>query len=196
MDGFCIIIKAEMKLYIKNMVCPRCIMAIEQTLKQLNIAYQSIRLGEVVTDNELTDSQIDQFRSEIEALGFELLNDSQKQTIEQIKDIIIAHIHHTQEKKTNISEIISSKLRKEYSSLSKLFSTTEGITIEQYVILQKTERIKELLSYDEQTLSEIAIDMGYSSVAHLSAQFKKITGMTPTQFKSQGIHLRQSLDRL
>lgn len=185
-----------MKLYIKNMVCPRCIMAIEQTLKQSDIAYLSVRLGEVVTADELSDRQIARFRSEIEALGFDLLDDSQKQTIEQIKDIIIAYIHHTQEKKTNISEILSSKLRKDYSSLSKLFSSTEGITIEQYVILQKTERIKELLSYNEQTLSEIAVDMGYSSVAHLSAQFKKITGMTPTQFKSQGIHLRQSLDSL
>lgn len=185
-----------MKLYIKNMVCPRCIMAIEQVLKQSDIAYRDVRLGEVITESKLTGDRIEEFRSKIESLGFELLNDNQKLIIEQIKDIIISYVRHTQEKKANISEIISSQLHRDYSSLSKLFSATEGITIEQFVILQKAERIKELLSYGQQTLSEIAVDMGYSSVAHLSSQFKKITGMTPTEFKAQGIHLRQSIDNL
>lgn len=171
-------------------------MAIENVLKELNINYQDVRLGEVITSDELTNEDISVFRTKIEALGFELLDDNQKQIIEQIKAIIIDYIHHIQDKKTNLSEILSQRLHRDYSWLSKLFSTVEGITIEQYVILQKTERIKELLSYDEQTLSEIAIDMGYSSVAHLSAQFKRVTGMTPTQFKAQGISLRQSLDNL
>ena len=184
----------NMKLNVKNMVCPRCIMAVENVLRELDIDYHDVRLGEVITSDELTNAQLNDFRIKVEALGFELLDDMQKQTIEQIKAIIVESVHHTQQTKMNLSETLSSKLHRDYSSLSKLFSTTEGMTIEHYVMLQKTERIKELLSYGEQTLSEIAIDMGYSSVAHLSSQFKKITGMTPSQFKAQGISLRQSLD--
>lgn len=185
-----------MRLFIKNMVCPRCKMAVENVLNNLEIAYQDVRLGEVITTDELTDSQISDFRKEIESLGFELLDDSQKRIVEKIKSIIIGYIHYEQHDKMNLSEVLSSELNRDYSWLSKLFSVTQGLTIEQFAILQKTERIKELLTYGEKTLSEIAMDMGYSSVAHLSAQFKKITGMTPSQFKSQGISLRKGLDKI
>ena len=116
--------------------------------------------------------------------------------IEQIKTTIINHIHFSGENGFNISEILTNDLHKDYSLLSKLFSSTEGITIEHYTILQKIEKAKELLTYNKQTLSEIAFALGYSSVSHLSSQFKKVTGLTPTQFKAQGVDLRKSLDRL
>lgn len=185
-----------MKLYIKNMVCPRCIMAVETILNQLNIPALDIRLGEVVLNSEIDKEQTTALRKELDRLGFELLDDSQQQLIEQIKAIVINQIHHTEEQNSNISDILVSELHRDYSYLSKLFSTTEGITIEHFVILQKIERVKELLTYDQQTLSEIADELSYSSVAHLSAQFKKVTGLTPTQFKQQGIELRRGLEEI
>ncbi|PXV69044.1 AraC-like DNA-binding protein [Dysgonomonas alginatilytica] len=185
-----------MKLYIKNMVCPRCIMAVENTLNQLNIISLDVRLGEVVLANEIDKNQLSILRKELSNLGFELLDDSQQQLIEQIKAIAIKHVHYNDEQNLNISELLVSELHRDYSYLSKLFSTTEGITIEHFVILQKIERVKELLTYDLQTLSEIADELGYSSVAHLSAQFKKVTGLTPTRFKQQGIDLRRGLDQI
>lgn len=185
-----------MKLYIKNMVCPRCIMAVENIFNQLNIPVLDVRLGEVVLSDAIDKEQTNILRRDLEKLGFELLDDSQQQIIEQIKAIVIRQIHHTEEQNANISDILVSELHRDYSYLSKLFSTTEGITIEHFVILQKIERVKELLSYDQQTLSEIADELSYSSVAHLSAQFKKVTGLTPTQFKQQGIDLRRGLEEI
>lgn len=185
-----------MKLFIKNMVCPRCIMAVEDVLRNQYIHVLDIKLGEVITKNDLNKSQLNRLEKELKKLGFELLNDSQQQTIEKVKSIIIDHIHYKKEQESNFSHILSSTLSKDYSYLSKLFSATEGITIEHFVILQKTERVKELLTYNQMTLSEIAIEMGYSSVAHLSSQFKKATGLTPSQFRAQGIGLRQPLDNV
>jgi len=171
-------------------------MAVEQILERHRISYQDVRLGEVITGKDLTGDEIKSLREDLEKVGFELLDNEQQQVIEKIKAIIIQNIHYSGDKKFNLSHILSTELSRDYSSLSKLFSTTEGMTIEQFVILQKTERVKELLSYNQQNLNEIAFEMGYSSVAHLSAQFKKITGMTPTQFKSQGIRLRHGLDNV
>lgn len=185
-----------MKLTIKNMVCPRCIMAVQSILERLNISYLDIKLGEVIIDKDIKADKLLMLQSELESLGFELLDDGQQQIIEKIKSIIINQIHYSTEQNINLSERLSSELHRDYSSLSKLFSTTEGITIEHFVILQKTEKVKELLSYNQKSLSEIAFELGYSSVAHLSSQFKKVTGLTPSQFKSQGIHLRQGLDKL
>lgn len=180
------------------MVCPRCIMAVKNTLDELDITNIEVRLGEVILSSPLNDTEKNKLKLKLADLGFELLDDTQQQTIELIKTIIIQQIHYQDREKNNmtISEILSSSLQRDYATLSKLFSTVEGITIEQYVILQKTEKVKELLTYGQKTLSEIAFEMNYSSVAHLSAQFKKITGLTPTQFKSQGIQLRQSLDKV
>lgn len=184
------------RIYIKNMVCPRCISAVDKTLNDMGIVPTQIQLGEVLLKEKLSDDQTLQLKEKLLAQGFELLDDARKQQIEKIKSIVIEHIHHLEDGKFNFSEIISNELFKEYSQLSKLFSVTEGITIEQFVILQKIEKVKELLVYDQLNLSEIANKMGYSSVAHLSSQFKKTIGLTPSQFKSQGIELRKGLDNL
>lgn len=180
-----------MKLYIKNMVCPRCIMAVENLLQHLQIKTVEVRLGVVILEDIIMPEQKENLKEKLEVLGFELLEDSQQQIIERIKSIIIDLVHYDKENnESNISTLLVDELNRDYSWLSKLFSSTEGITIEQFMIRQRIEHIKELLSYNEKTLSEIALEMGYSSVAHLSAQFKKITGLTPTQYKSQNIVLR------
>ena len=130
-------------------------------------------------------------------LGFELLDDKRKKLIEQIKTLIIQSIHYNKEQPAkNYSAFIAENLHHDYSYLSKLFSETEGLTIEQFIINHKIEKVKELLVYDEKNLSEIAFETGYSSVAHLSAQFKKVTGLTPTVFKQSGIQHRKTLDKL
>lgn len=178
------------------MVCPRCIIAVQNILNQLDITSLDVRLGEVVLANDIDKDQLNILRKELSNLGFELLDNSQQQLIEQIKASAIKLVHYHNEQNLNLSELLTSELHRDYSYLSKLFSTTEGITIEHFVILQKIERVKELLTYDQQTLSEIADELGYSSVAHLSAQFKKVTGLTPTQFKQQGIDLRRGLDQI
>ena len=178
------------------MVCPRCIMAIENSLKSLNIPFIEVRLGEVLLENEIYNEQLKEFQSNIKKLGFELLNDKNSALIHQIKTIIIEHIHSEKENDINLSELISSKISKDYAQLSKLFSSTLGMTIEQFTILQKIEKVKELLIYDELSLKEIAFRMNYSSPAHLSAQFKKISGLTPTEFKNLGIKGRKFLDKI
>lgn len=178
------------------MVCPRCIMSVEGILKSQGIESLDVRLGEVIVAGDLNKSRLEAFRLALESVGFELLDDNQQQLIEQIKTTIINQIHFSGESAFTISDILSTALHKDYSLLSKLFSATEGITIEHYTILQKIEKAKELLTYNRQTLSEIAYALGYSSVAHLSSQFKKVTGLTPSQFKSQGIDLRKGIDQV
>ncbi|WP_460562173.1 helix-turn-helix domain-containing protein [Ferruginibacter profundus] len=185
-----------MKLYIKNMVCPRCMKAVEQVFKNVDVKPLDIHLGEVLLKDPLTPAQLQSVNTQLQQLGFELLDDNKKQLIEKIKSIVIEHIHYREDEKFIFSEVVAAALHKDYSVLSKLFSETEGITIEQYVIQQKIERVKELLVYNEMNLNEIAFKLNYSSVAHLSAQFKKVTGLTPSQFKAQDIHLRKSLDGL
>ena len=175
------------------MVCPRCVMAVEEILHKIGLEETQVSLGEATLFEEISTEQLESFKKELISVGFELLDDKQKQLIEKIKMIIISSIADNQKK---LSELITTEVNKDYSYLSKLFSTTEGVTIEQYTIIQKIEKAKELLTYNQLTLSEIAFKLSYSSVAHLSAQFKKITGLTPTQFKSQGIHLRISLDSI
>ncbi len=178
------------------MVCQRCIRAIEQSLANMNIEPLYVSLGEVILQSPLTPADLEQFESQLKQLGFELLDDNRSQQIVKIKSIIVDHIHYQEDEKVTFSKILSNELNKEYSQLSKLFSETEGITIEQFVILQKIEKVKELLAYKEMNLNEISYKLGYSSVAHLSAQFKKVTGLTPSQFKAQGSGLRKSLDRV
>lgn len=185
-----------MKMYIKHMVCPRCISAVENTFLDIQVQPLQVLLGEVTLAKELDPEQAEQVKKNLESLGFEVLDDNRKQQVEKIKSLIIEHIHHLEDGKFVFSEMLASELNKEYSQLSKLFSVTEGITIEQFVILQKTEKVKELILYNQMNLSEIADKMGYSSVAHLSAQFKKTIGLTPSQFKAQGLSLRKPLDKL
>lgn len=185
-----------MKLYIKNMVCARCIHAVEKLFLRMHIQPMHVQLGEVVLQETLTAAQNEQLARQLQEMGFELLDDTRKQLIDRIKTIVIEQIHHSEDEKFPFTEILAKALNKEYSVISKLFSETEGITIEQYVILQKIEKTKELLAYNEMNLNEISFKLGYSSSAHLSAQFKKVTGLTPSQFKLLGIHLRKPIDRI
>lgn len=193
---FCIFRKQPiMTLSIKNMVCQRCIMAVEDILKNMSITPKYIHLGEVEVSEDLNPTQIQELKGKLQEIGFELLDNYQQKLIENIKSLIISSIQNFKEI-NNYSDFLSSKLNKDYSSLSKLFSATEGITIEHFIILQKIEKVKELITYQEFNLSEISYKLNYSSVAHLSGQFKKITGLTPSQFKNQGIKLRKPLDTI
>ena len=178
------------------MVCNRCINAVSSLLTDLKIPYASVQLGEVLLQKELSQKQLGILKTGLTKLGFELLDDAKKKTIEKIKNSIIRHVHYNEESGNyNLSEILSSSLHKDYSYLSNLFSEVEGITIEKYFINQKIEKAKELLVYDELSLGEIAFQLGYSSVAHLSSQFKKVTGLTPSHFKSLGGH-RKPIDEV
>ncbi|MEJ7768249.1 MAG: AraC family transcriptional regulator [Chitinophagaceae bacterium] len=186
-----------MHLYIKNMVCHRCILVVKQELEKLNIPLCNITLGEVETEHALAPGKIEQLSNNLSILGFELLDNAKQQLIEKIKNIVINQIHYSEEERhLNFSVILSRSLHKDYSYLSNLFSEVEGITIEKYVINQKIEKVKELIIYDQLSLSEIAYKQGYSSVAHLSNQFKKVTGLTPSHFKKVGQNKRKPLDQI
>lgn len=179
------------------MVCNRCILVVKQELDKLHIEANNVVMGEVDTKQDLTDVQLAQFASRLTSLGFELLDDSKQQLIEKIKKILIHQVHYASEiSNHNISDILSAALLKDYAYLSRLFSDVEGITIEKYLINQKIEKVKELIIYDELSLSEIAFKLGYSSVAHLSNQFKKVTGLTPSYFKKAGQQKRKPLDEV
>jgi len=170
--------------FIKNMVCARCIMVVKETLKQLNIDAEKVELGVVETSHSLNEVDKKQLSENLNRLGFEIIEDKKIRTVERVKNLIIEMVHHTKSQlKGNLSEYLSRELLRDYSLLSSLFSEIENTTIEKYFILQKIEKVKELLVYDELTLSEIAERLHYSSVAHLSSQFKNVTGMTPTEFK-------------
>lgn len=185
------------RIHIKNMVCPRCIMAVRQILDRLEIPYLSVKLGEVCLKQPLKDQQKITLQRELESIGFELLEDQRQQLVEQIKRSIIELVHQeNNELKVNLSDFLVEQCHRDYSFLSKLFPEVCGITIEKYFIHQKIERVKELLAYNELSLSEIALLLNYSSTAHLSAQFKSVTGMTPTQFKQQEGGMRKPLDQI
>ncbi len=183
-------------LYIKNMVCDRCKAAVKGELDKNGIAYDSIELGEVKLKGSLSDKQLSSLTSGIENLGFELIEDKSARLVSQIKKAIIEWVHGKENPKLKFSAYLSDLLHKDYASLSSLFSTVEGTTIEQYLIHQKIERAKELLVYDELSLSEIADQLHYSSLQHLSTQFKKITGLTPSHFKKIGAAKRVSIDKV
>lgn len=177
------------------MVCSRCISVVRNEFVKLGLEPESIIMGEVTLVNELTGEQHTMIENALKGHGFELIDDKKSTTIEKIKTVIIDQVHHVNDRlKVNYSTLISNSLGRDYSYLSNLFSEVEGITIEQYVILQKIEKVKELLVYDELSLSQIADELGYSSVAHLSNQFKKITGLTPSHFKTIKENKRVSLD--
>lgn len=171
-------------LRIKNMVCDRCIKAVEQILTQCHIPFSHITLGQVVLPVSVPEDKHQMLSKDLRQAGFELIDDKKARIINTIKTTIIKVVHHAeQNEKQNWSEVLTKDLAYEYNYLSTLFSSVEGITIEQYIIRQRIEKAKELLFYDELNLSEIAYRLGYSSVAHLSAQFKKVTGMSPSQLK-------------
>lgn len=184
-----------MKLFIKNMVCPRCIMSVEQLLKQQGIGYQQVLLGEVELAEALPTERTESLDKALRELGFSLIDNRKSRMIEQVKKIIIGLVRNEQEQpQQNLSALLSEALHYDYNYLSNIFSEVEGTTIEKYLIAQKIERVKELLVYDELTLNEIAFQLGYSSTAHLSSQFKKVTGLTPSHFKQVKENKRRSLD--
>jgi len=181
------------------MVCQRCILAVEKLMQSMDLELKSIHLGEVNLAAETLDYQtLQALDKALIQLGFERIDDKKSKTIQQIKLLIIQHIHHqiTQNEKNNWSYILSQHLKLDYSYLSHLFSSVEGITIEQFIILQKIEKAKELLIYDELNINEIADQLGYGNVSHLSAQFKKVTGFTPSNFKKEQQYARKALDQL
>ena len=176
-----------MKLFIKNMVCPRCILVVRDILRQAGIEASSVVLGEAVLPAELTAERRKELDEALRAVGFELIDDSRKQGVEREKDAAL---------RTNLSDYIADRLHQDYGAVSSLFSEIENTTIEQYFIAQKIERVKELLVYGELSLGEIADKLNYSSTAHLSAQFKKVTGLTPSHFRKIGENRRKPLDKV
>lgn len=186
----------QASIYIRNMVCDRCKASVENILQELDIDFREIRLGEVYLNAPMREGIRSTLAAKLEEVGFELLQDRDSRTINRIKTEVLRIIRHNDFENQNLSAQLSVHLNKEYSSLSKLFSQVEGRTIESYYIDQRIEYVKELIVYNELSLSEIADKTHYSSVAHLSAQFKKITGMTPTQFRKLGSGGRKKLDEV
>ena len=180
------------------MVCHRCKMVVEAELEKLGLHPVKVELGEVaLSEKELTTDQQEAVKGALEKVGFELMDDRKSRLIEKIKNVIINLVHYSDEPtKQRYSDLIAAEVHYDYPYLSKLFTEVEGITIEQYIIQQKIEKVKEYLIYDELSLSQIAFNMGYSSVAHLSTQFKKITGLTPSQFKALQHKNRKPLDEV
>jgi len=173
-----------MKLFIKNMVCIRCKMVVRSELERIGIQYKVVELGEAELFDNISPDQREQLNLLLKKSGLELMDDKKSMLIEKIKTVIIELVHYSGElPKTKFSEYLSEKLNHDYTYLSNLFSEVQGITIEHFLIAHKIERVKELLVYDELNLTEIAYKLHYSSVAHLSNQFKKVTGLTPSHFK-------------
>lgn len=186
-----------MKLYIKNMVCRRCIMAVEKIFIDNGYHLQKIELGEVDVQEGLNSEAIQKLDADLKQIGFEIIDDRKSRIIEKIKNLIISLVYQSDKPlNINISDYLSREMNYEYNYLSNLFSEVEGNTIEKYFINQKIERVKELLIYDESTLSEIAFNLGYSSVAYLSTQFKKVTGLTPGYFKAIKAQKRRNIEDL
>ena len=184
-----------MEINIKNMVCNRCIMAVSQIFDDEGIKVEHIQLGKVKTSKEIESETLERISGKLKKVGFEIIHDSKSRIIEEIKTISIDYVYqHNGENEMNFSDYLTDKLNLDYPYLSTLFSSVEGTTIEKHLINLKIERVKELLVYDEKNLSEIAWQLGYSSVAHLSGQFKKVTGFTPSYFKKLGEAKRKSLD--
>ena len=174
-----------MKLFIKYMLSNRCKMAVKDELKKLDLHFVFVDLGEVEIMEQLSASQLEQLKTNLLLTGLELMDDRKGILIERIKTSIIELVHNSEDEmlKTTLSVYLSEKLKHEYTYLANLFSEIQGSTIEQFLIAHKVERIKELIIYDELNISEIAYKMNYSSVAHLSNQFKKVTGLSPSHFK-------------
>ncbi len=186
-----------MRIFIKNMVCNRCVMAVEALFKTEGFKTNHVSLGVVDTKETLTSEQLKTIESKLKDIGFERISDKKSLIIEKIKTTVIELIHHSDNQiKTNLSDYLSEKLNYDYHYLSNIYSEIEGTTIEKFYIAQRIEKAKELMVYDELTLSEIAFKLHYSSVAHLSSQFKKITGLTPSYFKNIRAEKRKPLDKV
>jgi AraC family transcriptional regulator len=187
-----------MLLHIKNMVCDRCILIVKQQLVQLGLVVDTISLGMADVSPDPDTLKLQEVAANLQVLGFELIDKEKNQLIEQIKTQIIGIVHYSDLSavQQSLMHIIAQKLNRDYVYLSRLFSDAEGITIEKYIIQQKVEKVKELLQYGELNLNEIAFQMGYSSSAHLSTQFKAVTGMPPSKYKLQPGGNRKPLDQV
>lgn len=189
--------KRQMKLYIKYMVSIRCKMVVKAELDKLGLQYEAVDLGEVSIRGVITTAQRAHLKTELAKSGLELMEDKKATLIEKIKTVIIEMVHYSEElPKVKNSEYISSKLDYDYTYLANMFSETTGMTIEHFIIAHKIERVKELLLYDELNLTEISYKLNYSSVSHLSSQFKKVTGLTPTFYKRLKQKRRRPLEDL
>ena len=178
------------------MVCNRCITAVKHELEKIKLSIINISLGEVELAEPVAIEQLTILSARLEDLGFELLDNQKQKQIEKIKNLLIKKVQSSDiEEHFSISNFLGKEFKKDYSSISRLFSEVEGITIEQFFILQKVEKIKEFLTYGEMNLKEISYQLGYSSPAHLSAQFKKVIGLSPREFKNIG-GKRKPLDKV
>ncbi len=189
----------EMKLHVKNMVCPRCIMAVEQLLSEQNIDFSKVDLGLVeLPYAAIEDEKISRFRAGLVQLGFDLIDDHKTQLINQVKQLVIKQLRDDswRSHRMNFSDAITSAIPYSYNYVSQVFSENEGLTLEKFIIAQKIEMAKELLSYGELSLNQIADKLDYSSSAHLSAQFKKVTGISPSEYKKLEKPDRKALDSL
>lgn len=186
-------------LIVKNMVCHRCVLSVKEILKSLSIPFHEVLVGEIHLCETIEDNTREVLKQRLGKIGLELIDSRIGETIEKIKQLVIKKARNEiddKERRIKLSTYLSSRLHQEYTSLSKLFSDTEGRTIENFFILHRIEKAKELLVYGQLSLSEIAFDLDYSSVAHLSTQFKKVTGLTPSHFKEIGIAKRKTLDQI
>jgi AraC-like DNA-binding protein len=186
-----------MRQYVKFMVSHRCKMMVRYVLNRLKIPYISVDLGVIELEEPLSAEKHDLLDSELRKSGLELLDDKRNVLVEKVKIVIIEMIHYAESlPKQNYSDYISEKVGYDYTYLSNVFSEVKGMTIQQFIILNKIEKVKELILYDELSISEIAFRLNYSSVAHLSNQFKKVTGLTPAYFKSMAKKRRLNLEEL
>jgi len=190
-------VKKPARLLIQNMVCQRCIMTVEDILNRLNIDYTSVTMGEATLTKKLTGEELKAVEKALNKVGFALIETRVNKVIEDIKKAILEYINMgLDSQRQNLSSFITDRISYDYSYLSDLFSSIEGRTIEQYFIVQRIEKVKELLVYDQLSLTEISYRTGFSSVHHLSAQFKKVTGLTPSQFNKMTAEKRKSIDLL
>ncbi|MCB9182273.1 MAG: helix-turn-helix domain-containing protein [Flavobacteriales bacterium] len=183
-------------LTIRNMVCDRCRTAVARVLTEQGLDAVSVELGEVRLGLEPAQAELDHLRTALRSQGFDLVLDPDAQMITRVKAEVVRRVHHGADGRMNLAELVRGAVHREISSVSKLFSEVEGITLEHYFLLQRLERVKELIRYGEMTFSEIAFATGFSSAAHLSAQFKKLTGMTPTAFRKLAHPARTPLDQV
>ena len=184
-------------LFIKNMVCPRCVLTVENILRELHLPYHSVVLGEVELERKLSVPEMERLDAALNRVGFELIETRVNKIIADIKAAILEYLSLGMDsQQIRLSSFITKNIPYDYSYLSDLFSSVEGKTIEQYFILQRIEKVKELLVYDQLSLTEISYQTGFSSVHHLSSQFKKVTGLTPSYFKKIGLEKRRAIDGL
>ncbi|MCF8224796.1 MAG: AraC family transcriptional regulator [Bacteroidales bacterium] len=186
-----------MDMYIKNMVCNRCTLTVVGIMENAGYPDADIKLGKVSVKDDIPDEKLRNIDRQLKNVGFEIIDDAKTILIEKIKTLTIEYVYELiSESNENFSDFLVSRLNRDYGYLSRLFSSVEGSTIEKHLINMKIERVKEMLVYNQETLSEIAYKLGYSSVAHLSGQFRKVTGFTPSYFKKLGEEKRRSIDEV